>query len=404
MTAPRMTAQPKIKQLKIKETKASLLRAHYEEVARDTLGILWHQKLLIVGILLAALLFASIFLVLIGPRYTGEATIQLNFIREEPTTGAKTQSIATVDAVALIDSAARVIRSRATANAVVARLGLDKDPDFARESTLGRVLSGVGRALGLEGVTPTPRDLAANQLMRKVTVANEPRSYLISITATTRDPEQAATLANVVALEFLRGQMLQQLADTQAAAARELTQLSSVYGVRHPSYVLARTRLDALQDRLTALRDGPPDDDTVKLVIGQSFVAAEKTFIPSGPPIILILGLTAGAALGVAIWLALRLKWSAPAAIYIFRYIADALRYRTQVVLTEETAPHAVRRHFADFWIQLRSRMRQQSRLRDDSRVSSNPYTHHESVTSCIQNDCDERSMCVGEASKGATA
>jgi capsular polysaccharide biosynthesis protein len=386
MTAPRMTAQPKIKQLKIKETEASLLRAHYEEVARDTLGILWHQKLLIVGILLAALLFASIFLVLIGPRYTGEATIQLNFIREEPTTGAKTQSIATVDAVALIDSAARVIRSRATANAVVARLGLDKDPDFARESILWRVLSSVGRALGLEGVTPTPRDLAANQLMRKVTVANEPRSYLISITATTRDPEQAATLANVVALEFLRGQMLQQLADTQAAAARELTQLSSVYGVRHPSYVLARTRLDALQDRLTALRDGPPDDDTVKLVIGQSFVAAEKTFIPSGPPIILILGLTAGAALGVAIWLALRLKWNAPAAIYLFRWW------------------HAARRHFADFWMQLRSRMRQQSRLRDDSRVSSKPYTHHESVTSCIQNDCDERSMCVGEASKGATA
>src|SRR5882724_1584676 len=167
---PRMTAQLKIKE--IVENEATLLRAHYEEVARETLGILWHQKRLIVGILLVALSVASIALVLIGPRYSAEAMIQLNFIREEPATGAKTQSTATVDAVALIDSAARVIRSRATANAVVARLGLDKDPDFARESTLWRVLSGVRRALGLEGVTPTPRDLAANQLMRKVTVAN----------------------------------------------------------------------------------------------------------------------------------------------------------------------------------------------------------------------------------------
>jgi capsular polysaccharide biosynthesis protein len=306
-----MTAQLKIKGIKEneEEDEATLPRAYYEEIARDTLGILWRQKLLVVGILLVALSVASIALVLIGPRYSAEAMIQFNFNREEPATGPKTQSIATVDAVALIDSAARAIRSRATANAVVARLGLDKDPDFARESTLWRVVLGVRAALGLRGATPTPRDLAVHQLMRKVTVANEPRSYLISVAVTTRNPEQAATLANVVALEYLRGQMLQQLSDTQTATERELSQLSSVYGVRHPSYVLARARLDTLQNRLTALRDGPPDDDTVRLVIGQSLVAAEKTFVPSGPPIILILGLTASAALGIAIWLAL---WLAP--------------------------------------------------------------------------------------------
>jgi capsular polysaccharide biosynthesis protein len=314
-----MTAPLRIKE--IVENEATLPRAYYEEVARDTLGILWHQKPLIVGILLLALSVASIALVLIGPRYSAEAMIQLNFVREEPATGAKTQSIAAVDAVALVDSAARAIRSRATGNAVVARLGLDKDPDFARESTLWRALSGVRAALGLAGATPTPRDLAVNQLMRKVTVSNEPRSYLISIAVTTRDPEQAATLANVVALEYLRGQMLQQLSDTQAAAERELTQLSSVYGVRHPSYVLARTRLQTLQNRLTALRDRPPGDDTVSLVIGQSFVAAEKTLVPSGPPIILILGLTAGAALGVGVWLALLLAANAAMAFFISRHL-----------------------------------------------------------------------------------
>ncbi len=283
-------------QLKIKEDEASLLRVHYEEVARETLGILWHQKLLIVGILFAALLFASIFLVLIGPRYTGEATIHLNFTREEPTTGTKIQPIASIDAVALVDGAIRVIRSRATASAVVARLGLDKDPEFARESNVWRVFSIVRTLFGLAAVEPSQRDFAVNELMRKITVASDTRSYLISVATTAGDPERAARLANAVALEYLRGQMLQQLADTQAAAERELTQLSSVYGVRHPSYVLARTRLDTLQNRLTALRDGPPDDDTVRLVIGQSFVAAEKTLVPSGPRIILIIGPTAGAA------------------------------------------------------------------------------------------------------------
>ena len=302
-----MTAQLKIKQLKIKENETTLLRAYYEEVARDTLGILWHQKRLIVGILLAALLFASIFLVLIGPRYTAEATIHLNFTREEPATGTKIQPIASIDPVALVDGAIRGIRSPATASAVVARLGLDKDPEFARESNVWRVFSIIRTGFGLAAVEPSQRDFAVNELMRKITVASDTRSYLISVAITAGDPERAARLANAVALEYLRGQMLQQLADTQAAAERELTQLSSVYGVRHPSYVLARTRLDILQNRLTALRNGPPDDDTVRFVTGQSFVAAEKTLFPSGPRIILILGLTAGAALGVGIWLALRL-------------------------------------------------------------------------------------------------
>lgn len=299
---PRMTAQ-----LKIKENEAALLRAYYEEVARNTLGIIWHQKLLIVGILLAALVFASIFLVLIGPRYTGVATIHLNFTREEPTTGTKIQPIASIDAVALVDGAIHDVRSRATASAVVARLGLDKDPEFARESNVWRVFSILRKGFGLATVEPSPHDLAVNELMRKITVATETRSYLISVAATARNPERAARLANAVALEYFRGQMLQQLTDTRAAAERELAQLSSVYGVRHPSYVLARTRLDTLENRLTALRNQPPDDDTVGLVTGQSFVAAEQTFVPSGPPIILVLGLTAGAALGVGIWQALRL-------------------------------------------------------------------------------------------------
>ena len=293
-------------QLRIKENEATPLRAYYEEVARGTLGMLWHQKLLIVGILLAALLFASIFLVLIGPRYTGEATILLNFTREESTSGPNIQPVASIDAAALVEGATRVIRSRATASAVVARLGLDKDPEFARESKLWLVFSIARTAFGLAAVEPSQRDLAVNELMRRITVASEPRSYLISITTTAGDPERAARLANAVGSEYHRGQMLQHWADIAAAAEHEFNQVSAVYGVRHPSYVLARTRLDTLQNRLTALRNAPPDDDTV-VVRGESFFAAEKTLFPSGPHIILILGLTAGAALAVGIWLALRL-------------------------------------------------------------------------------------------------
>src|SRR4051812_11368579 len=124
-------------QLRIKERNETVLMgSDYKEIARETLGILrilQRQIPLIICILLVALSLASAVLVVIGPRYSAEAMIRLNFTREEPADGTKTQSIATVDAVALMDSAARAIRSRATVNAAVARLGLDKDPGFARE-------------------------------------------------------------------------------------------------------------------------------------------------------------------------------------------------------------------------------------------------------------------------------
>jgi capsular polysaccharide biosynthesis protein/transposase-like protein len=306
-----MTAPLNILKLEEKHETA-VLRAYYEDVARDTLRILGHRKLLIAVILLVALSLTLISLLLIGPRYSAEAVIQLNFIREEPTVGAKSQPIATLDAVALVDSAARVIRSRATASAVVARLGLDKDPDFARESISWRVLSSVRRALGLKVVPPPPRDLAVTQVMRKINVTNDPRSYSISVSVTTGDPERATILANAVALEYLRGQILQQLTDAQAALERELAQLSWVYGVRHPNYVLGRARLENLQARLATLRDGSRANDGVELAMGQSFLPAEKLMVPSGPNIPLVLGGAIGAALAVAIWLALWLGREQP--------------------------------------------------------------------------------------------
>src|SRR4051794_11845710 len=145
-------------QLQIEPREARPLQRHYEEVATDTVRLLWRRKLFIAAIVAAALLFASISLVLIGPRYTGEATIHFNFTREEPIAGTKTQPIVAIEAAALVDSAVRVIRSRATATAVVDRLGLDKDPEFAHESNVWRLFSILRTGVGLAGVTPSPRD------------------------------------------------------------------------------------------------------------------------------------------------------------------------------------------------------------------------------------------------------
>ncbi len=73
----------------------------------------------------------------------------------------------------------------------------------------------------------------------------------------------AATLSNAVAIEYLRGQLLRQLPDAQAAAERDLAQLASVYGARHPSYLLAGSKFESLQARLDELRQRAPADGAV---------------------------------------------------------------------------------------------------------------------------------------------
>lgn len=288
----------------LKLEKTTVPRVHYENVLYENLAILWARKLLISAIVGAALVLQSIVLVLLGPRYTGEAMIQLSFTREEPATGARSQAIASLDAAAVADSKVRLIRSFATASAVVARLELDKDPSFTRLPLSWQVFSTLRSAFGLAQPVPSDHDLAINHLLEQMVVNNEPRSYLISISFTTRDPQRSAQLANTVAVEYLRGQLVQQLSESYATIERDVAELASVYGANYPSYLGGRAKLERLQARLTALREGTSDEDVSKLVVGQSLIPAEQAMIPSGPKILLMLGLTGGITLVAATWLA----------------------------------------------------------------------------------------------------
>jgi uncharacterized protein involved in exopolysaccharide biosynthesis len=295
----------------IAESAAIFSKAPHQEVGHGTLSTLLARSALILAGLVAALALVCVPLVLIGPSYTGRAMIKFNFVREEPSTGPRSLSTATVDAMAVVDSAARIIRSHATVNAVVTRLGLDKHPDFARGSLSWRAFAIIRSHFGFEEKVLSNQDLAEGQLIRRIAVTSDPRSYLLSISVTAGDPEWAARLANAVALEYLRGQLLQQVADSRAAAERRVSQLSSVYGIRHPAYQSELSNLEGLRLRLQALHAEPFDETLASGVIGQSFVAANEVMIPSGPNILLVLTLSALAELGLGTWLALRSKRAA---------------------------------------------------------------------------------------------
>jgi capsular polysaccharide biosynthesis protein len=284
-------------------------RIHYERVVYDTLRMLGRHKLLIAAVLGIALAALSVALALIAPRYTGEAMIQLDFTRNETVSGEKVQSTAAVDAASVVDSAARIIRSRGTASAVVSALGLDNDPAYTRLSLPARALSSVWSVFGLPA--PTPHDLAVARLMRQTTVANDPRSYLITVAVTASDPERAARLANWVVSEYLRGRLREQAIEAYAVAEREMTALSSVFGPRHPSYLNGSAKLGRLKAGLAAAGEGMVTEereavvaqDMVRFAAGQSLLPAKAVTVPSGPNTMLLFALTILAALAVAILL-----------------------------------------------------------------------------------------------------
>jgi putative transposase len=294
--------------LKIERHEVAAVGAAREDLAYEVLRLLWRRKGLLTAMLVVGLMLAAAILALVPPRYTADAFVVPNFRTAiVPSTANASGQIAWTDASSLVDSAARIIRSRANASAVVARLGLDKNAAFTHESILRRVIADMRRLLRLDPVMPaSPRDLAVDALMRKVTVANDARSYVISVTATADDPELAAKLANAVALEYLHNQAVEQLTDARAAAEHDLAQLSSTYGVRHPNSISVRAKLNDLNARLGALRDGLSIEDVDALGVGQSLIAADRVLIPSSPDPKLILVVTVGAALLAGVLLAWR--------------------------------------------------------------------------------------------------
>ena len=273
--------------------------------AREAMMLLWRGKLLIIGAVTCSFLLASLGVVLYGLRYTSEAIVQVDFEARAKTESAKGQSSVPMDAIALIDSEARLIRSRAAAGAVVDGLHLDQDPNFIREPLILRALSGLRAAVGLPTARPSARDLAIAALMRRMIVTVEPRSYVIAITVTTSEPQQAATIANGVAEEYLSREKSRRLADERMTSERTLAELSSIYGARHPNYVLERERISRLQrTERTASSRG---NEALNLFGDERFRPAEAVLIPSGPNVPLILGLAMTLTLASTIWVVLRL-------------------------------------------------------------------------------------------------
>jgi len=189
--------------------KYDLMRAHFNEARRvtaapddtslDLFGLartLWRGRLWIV--LAAAALGAlgwSYATHLAVPHYTARATIALEN-RQASVIDLQNVVSGLSGDQATINTEVEVLRSRNLFGQLVDELGLMSDPEF-----------NPFLAPGAGGGTGRTRDVTISRVLEAVSITNLRSSYVFTITATTRDPEKSAQIANTLGEIYIADQL-----------------------------------------------------------------------------------------------------------------------------------------------------------------------------------------------------
>ncbi|HEY2756408.1 MAG TPA: hypothetical protein VGJ01_11780 [Pseudolabrys sp.] len=236
-------------------------KLHNEEVLLGSLLLFWRNRRLFAGAVVAALLLATIFLLVGSKQYRADSSIRLDF----ESNGTATSSRVAVEAGAVIESEARMIRSRSVAEAVVARLKLADNPRFSRgPGLLTSVLQFLVQssasidenAAATGGMPSVPRSpafmRAVTTVMANTTVENDSKSYLITVAYRAGSASDAAMVANALVQEYLRERHVQSLLASMARLQSEQTQLGLRLGEKHPTFQTAKTHLEEVEQRIHA--------------------------------------------------------------------------------------------------------------------------------------------------------
>jgi uncharacterized protein involved in exopolysaccharide biosynthesis len=175
---------------------------------RDLWMVLRWRASLIGLVALATIVVACVALLVVTPKYKA-TTILLVDPRQPRVTQAEVIAGIGADAAA-VESQVELIESSAVARKAIARLSLDKDPDFARPSMLERVTEGLR---GMFGEQPVDRaDWEISRLVYKfqqgMSVRRRGLTYVLEISYSSVDPAKAARLSGAIAEAYLEDQRL----------------------------------------------------------------------------------------------------------------------------------------------------------------------------------------------------
>jgi capsular polysaccharide biosynthesis protein len=236
-------------------------RLHNEEVLLGSLLLFWRNRRLFAGVVVAAILLATVFLLVGSKQYKADTSVRLDF----DSNGTAATSRVAVEAAAVIESEARMIRSRSVAEDVVARLKLADNPKFSsRPGILTSILQFLVQSSasvderapatgGVPSVARSPEFMrAVTTVMANTTVENDTKSYLITVAYRAGSANDAATIANALVQEYLRERHVQSLLASMARLQSEQAQLGLLLGEKHPTFQAAKTRLEEVQQRVHA--------------------------------------------------------------------------------------------------------------------------------------------------------
>jgi len=145
---------------------------------------------------LATLGIAIIYLITAAPKFTANAELIIN----SRTTAWDTAAVATI-----VESQIEIIKSESIASAVIEKLALADDPEFATGQGSGMM----SRLLGWsrpEAKGSTAR-YAVESFERKLSAKRVGSTYLVELTFESRDPDRAAQILNAVAEKYITHQM-----------------------------------------------------------------------------------------------------------------------------------------------------------------------------------------------------
>jgi uncharacterized protein involved in exopolysaccharide biosynthesis len=265
------------------------LRAYYQNIAWEALRSIWRRKGMIATSVAVGLMLAALAMPLMPRKYSAEALVYPNLFLREQSSGIRVTALASVDANALINSEARLIRSDAIVRAVVKRLGLDRDS--SANSWTSFSLDWIKAWLFPEMRNYSSLDRAVAMLRNRVAVTNDTRSYLISISYTASTAEEATRVVNSYAIEYLRDKAFHNRLEAVNAAEGELGRQLAIYGDKHFRVRQAAEGLDAARAALKASmspQDGGQDD----IVTEEGVKLAVPNRTPTSPKGFVILGLS----------------------------------------------------------------------------------------------------------------
>lgn len=266
----------------------------------ELLAIFWRRKAWLFLPMVMALVVGAAFQNLRTPRYASTALIQLDLqTGNAPAKGSTPTAV--IDAGSLVESQTRLIESEALARRVVERLGLDK---IQQPTGLAQSLTTLfGTALADGRISPAAVDLATSRLLESLSVKNDTRTYLISVTATALHPEEAARVANAFASEFIHHLRLQDLNGELSSAEHTVANLGQTLGYKHPQMIKANAALSAARARFESVKNDERLLSEAELADSGQVIPARPVTIPKGARLTTILLVSALVGLGLGLLL-----------------------------------------------------------------------------------------------------